>query len=86
VSDVYRIDTVTGAVDRVSGGESADEPWWRASAGPAIDGTGRVVAFSSRQPMDEADLEDDDDLYVEAVPDPAPGRDSRAGAPSCRPG
>jgi Tol biopolymer transport system component len=82
VSDVYRIDTVTGAVDRVSGGDSADEPWWRSSAGAAIDGSGRVVAFSSRQPMDDADLEDDDDLFVEVLPEPPIGL---AGPPDARP-
>jgi Tol biopolymer transport system component len=86
VSDVYRIDTVTGTVDRVSGGGSADEPWWRASAGAAIDGTGRVIAFSSRQPLDDADLEDDNDLYVEVLPDPSPSLAGSAAAPPCGPG
>jgi Tol biopolymer transport system component len=67
VSDVYRVDTMTGLATRVSGG-AAIEPWWHASAGAAIDGSGRVVAFSSRQPTDEADLDHDDDLYVEVLP------------------
>ena len=80
---------MTGAVDRVSGGDSADEPWWRSSAGAAIDGSGRVVAFSSRQPMDDADLEDDDDLYVEVLPvvsDLAIGLAGPRGARPCGPG
>jgi Tol biopolymer transport system component len=68
VSDVYRLDVTSGLADRVSGGGLAREAWWRASGGPAVDGTGRVVAFSSRQPIDENDLEDDDDLYVEVLP------------------
>jgi Tol biopolymer transport system component len=84
VSDVYRIDTVTGAVDRVSGGEAANEPWWRASAGPAIDASGRVIAFSSRQPLDDADLDDDDDLYVEVLPGAGHAATSAA-LPPCRP-
>lgn len=86
VSDVYRIDTVTGAVDRVSGGESADEPWWRASAGAATDATGRVVAFSSRQPMDDADLEDDADLFVEVLPAPGGPAAGQGGPTPCGPG
>jgi Tol biopolymer transport system component len=68
VSDVYRLDVATGAVDRVSGGAGSREAWWTASGGAAIDGPGRVVAFSSRQPVDEADLEDDDDLFVAVLP------------------
>jgi Tol biopolymer transport system component len=86
VSDVYRIDTVTGAVDRVSRGDSADESWWRSSAGAAIDGSGRIVAFSSRQPMDDADLEDDDDLFVEVLPAPSIGLADASAARPCRPG
>lgn len=86
VSDVYRIDTVTGSVDRVSGGDTADEPWWRSSAGATVDGSGRVIAFSSRHPMDEADLEDDDDLFVQVLPDPSATLSGPAGAPPCGPG
>ena len=76
VSDVYRVDTVTGAAARVSGA-GAHEPWWNASAGAAIDGSGRVVAFSSREPTADADLDHDDDLYVEVLP-PAPGETAAA--------
>ena len=67
MSDVYRVDTESGAADRVSGGTSASEPWWSASAGAAIDATGRVVVFSSRQPVDDADLDHDDDLFIEVL-------------------
>jgi Tol biopolymer transport system component len=73
VSDIYRVDTATGVVDRVSGG-TANDPWWRASSGAAIDGTGDVVVFSSRQPIDEADLEDDDDLFIDVQRGPAGDR------------
>src|SRR4029453_12152139 len=68
VPDVYRADTATGLVDRISGGASARGTWWAGSSGPATDRTGRIVAYSSRQPVDEADLDHDDDLYVEALP------------------
>jgi Tol biopolymer transport system component len=71
VTDVYRLDTVTGVVDRVSGGPFAREPWWNASSGVASDGAGRVVAFSSREPIDDADLHHDDDLFVAVLPGPA---------------
>jgi hypothetical protein len=36
-------------------------------AGPAIDGAGRIVTFSSRHPVDGADRRDDFDLFVRAV-------------------
>jgi Tol biopolymer transport system component len=83
VSDVYRLDVVTGIADRISGGATAREAWWRPSSGAATDGTGHVVVFSSRQPIDEADLEDDDDLFVEVLPAGAgAGRtDARGPAP-----
>ena len=81
VADVYRVDTETGTADRISGGSFAREPWWNASSGVASDGTGRVVAFSSREPIDDADLDHDDDLFIEALPEAADG----AGAP-CGPG
>lgn len=68
VWDVYRADTATGLVDRISGGASARETWWGGSSGPATDRTGRVVAYSSLQPVNEADLDHDDDLYIEALP------------------
>jgi Tol biopolymer transport system component len=82
VPDVYRVDTRSGIVDRVSGGASAREPWWNASTGAACDTTGRIVAFSSRQPVDEADLDHDDDLFVEVLPAAAEGSRA-AGGPPC---
>lgn len=80
VSDVYRADTATGLVDRISGGGSAREAWWAGSSGPATDRTGRIVAYSSRQPVNEADLDHDDDLYVETLP-----AADQAGAAPCAP-
>lgn len=81
VADVYRVDTRTGIVDRVSGGPSAREPWWNASTGAASDATGRVVAFSSRQPVDDADLDHDDDLFVEVLPAVAEGSRAAVASP-----
>ena len=83
VPDVYRLDTATGAVDRVSGGPFAREPWWNASSGVASDGTGHVVAFSTREPIDDADLDHDDDLFVEVLPGRVEGE---AGAAPCAAG
>jgi Tol biopolymer transport system component len=83
VMDVYRLDTKTGAVDRISGGPFAREPWWNASSGVASDGTGRVVAFSSREPIDDADLHHDDDLVVEVLTATVEGD---AGTGPCAPG
>jgi Tol biopolymer transport system component len=81
VSDVYRLDITTGAVDRVSGGPGTREAWWTPSAGAAIDATGRIVAFSSRQPVDEADLEDDDDVFLAVLP-AAAGQDAAGPSPA----
>ena len=68
VWDIYRRDTTTGLTERVSGAAQARGPWWTTSTGAAVDGSGRVIAFSSRQPTDEDDLEHDDDLFVQVLP------------------
>jgi Tol biopolymer transport system component len=70
VSDIYRLDTVAGVAERVSGAGLTGGAWWTASTGAAIDGSGRVVAFSSRQATDEDDLDHDDDVFVEVLPGP----------------
>jgi Tol biopolymer transport system component len=68
VSDVFRADTGSGRIERISGsGVATHGPWWNRSTGPAVDARGRIVAFSSREPIHAADLEHDDDLYVEVV-------------------
>ena len=66
VSDVYLTDTETGATVRLSGGTGDD--WWAASAGAALDGAGRVVAFSSMHPSDDSDGAHDFDAFVRADP------------------
>ena len=85
VMDVYRLDTVTGSAERVSGGPLARDPWWNASWGVASDGTGRVVAFSSREPIDDADLDHDDDLFVQLLPGSTDGSTATDGAPCAPP-
>jgi Tol biopolymer transport system component len=59
--DVYLFDTPTGRFRRASG---ADGAWWTPSIGPGIDGTGRVVIFSSREPFGPEDPTADFDLFV----------------------
>ena len=54
-------------------GESCDEsccvaPWWEVSTGPSLDAAGRVIAFSSRHPIDSSDVKHDFDLFVEEMP------------------
>ena len=67
VADVYLFDALTHAVGRVSGGR-ARSPWWEVSTGPSLDAAGRVIAFSSRHPIDPSDLKHDFDLFVEEIP------------------
>ena len=67
VADVYVFDTLTHAVARVSGAR-ARSPWWEVSTGPSLDAAGRVIAFSSRHPIDPSDVKHDFDLFVEEMP------------------
>ena len=66
VADVYVFDTLTHGVARVSGAR-ATSTWWEVSAGPSLDAAGRVIAFSSRHPIDSSDLKHDFDLFVEEM-------------------
>ena len=67
VADVYVFDTLTHALARVSGAR-ARSPWWEVSTGPSLDAAGRVIAFSSRHPIDPSDVKHDFDLFVEEMP------------------
>ena len=67
VADVYVFDTLTHALARVSGA-GARSPWWEVSTGPSLDAAGRVIAFSSRHPIDPSDVKHDFDLFVEELP------------------
>ena len=60
--DVFRFERSTGKMTRLTtdpGGE-----WMESSGGPAIDGSGRIVAFSSRHPINASDTLNDFDLFV----------------------
>jgi Tol biopolymer transport system component len=61
VSDVFTFDRRTRLVRRISTGRAS---WTEPSIGPALDGIGAVVAFSSRHPRDSGDEGDDFDLFV----------------------
>jgi WD40-like Beta Propeller Repeat len=61
VSDVFRRDRLTGVTELISRGRA---PWMEPSLGAAADGTGRIVAFASRHPLDQADDRHDYDLFV----------------------
>jgi Tol biopolymer transport system component len=60
--DVFLFDRQTKAMTRISGDEAG--PWMEASVGPALDADARVVAFSSRHPIGEADRHNDFDLFI----------------------
>ncbi len=60
--DVFIFDRLSGRIARLSGDE--DGGWMEPSGGPSIDGSGAVVAFSSRHPTDASDKKNDFDLYV----------------------
>jgi len=62
VSDVYVFSRATRSMVRASTSESGE--WMAPSRGPSLDGAGRVLAFSSRQPVDEHDADSDDDLFL----------------------
>jgi Tol biopolymer transport system component len=61
VSDVFRFDCASRTTARLS---TAGQPWMEPSAAPSISGTGSVVAFSSRHPVDANDTQNDFDLFV----------------------
>jgi Tol biopolymer transport system component len=67
VADVFVADCITGAIVRLSGWDAINGPWWEPSVGPAVDATGRLVAFSSQHPIDDDDLGSDFDLILPAV-------------------
>ena len=66
--DAFVADMTTGSIIRVSEDELGG--WMEPSAGPALDGAGLVVAFSSRHAVDANDRADDFDLFVRALATP----------------
>ena len=69
--DVYLADVEAGLVRRLSTGGAPGE-WWVPSVAPAIAGSGRSVAFSSRQPRTPDDVDTRFDVYLWATPDAQP--------------
>jgi Tol biopolymer transport system component len=63
VSDVFAFHRASDAIRRVSAGRTA---WMEPSIGPVIDGSGAVIAFSSRRARHARDDRDDYDLFVRA--------------------
>jgi hypothetical protein len=59
--DAYLFDRTMERFNRASGGGAT---WWTPSLGPAIDGAGRVVVFSSHEPFGPEDTTADFDLFV----------------------
>jgi len=62
VSDVFVLDRKSGTMTRASADGTSE--WMAASRRPSLDGSGRVLIFSSRHPIDEDDMDNDDDLYI----------------------
>ena len=63
--DVFVLDRDRGVIVRESRDDSGG--WMEASRGPALDGSGRVLAFSSRHPIDALDQGEDFDLFVKVA-------------------
>ena len=61
VSDVFLFDRVTSLMIRISAGPGG---WAEESAAPQIDAAGDVIAFTSRHPIDERDINNDFDLFI----------------------
>ena len=61
VADIFAFDRRTRVLRRISTGRRS---WIEPSIGPALDGIGAVIAFSSRHPRDSSDEGDDYDLFV----------------------
>jgi len=64
VADIFAYDRSSGKTRRVSQGRL---PWSEPSVGPSVDGTGTVIAFSTRHPIDANDDRNDYDLFVWAT-------------------
>jgi Tol biopolymer transport system component len=61
LSDVYLFDRETGTFTRLSGDPRS---WWAPSLEPSVDARGRVVVFSSRQPLSVEDTTTAFDLFI----------------------
>jgi Tol biopolymer transport system component len=61
VADIFVFDVRTRVVSRISTGRRS---WKEPSIGPSVDGSGTIIAFSSRHPRESRDDGDDYDLFV----------------------
>jgi Tol biopolymer transport system component len=60
--DVFRFDRLTGRSEWISALPSGG--WAEESGTPQLDGSGQIVAFTSRHPIDERDVRNDFDLFI----------------------
>jgi hypothetical protein len=63
--DVLVFDRRARLMTRVSGGPAGG--WLEPSVGPALDAAGEIIAFSSRHPIDPADVKNDFDLFIRSI-------------------
>jgi Tol biopolymer transport system component len=68
VTDVFLFNRPAGEIRCLSCGRRT---WMEASAAPATNATGSVLAFSSRHPVDTDDMDNDFDLFVRVLDAPA---------------
>ena len=60
--DVFLFERASGAMIHASRDEAG--AWMEPSRRPSLDHSGRVLIFSSRHPIDDDDVDNDDDLYI----------------------
>ena len=60
--DVFVFERSSGAMIHASRDETG--VWMEPSRRPALDRSGRVLVFTSRHPIDDEDVDNDDDLYI----------------------
>ena len=60
--DIFLYDRQTRSMNRISGDDRG--PWMEPSIAPALDAMARVVAFSSRHPINGTDRRNDFDLFI----------------------
>ena len=68
--DVFQFDARARTVARISGGTGGG--WMEPSIGPAVDGSGGFVVFSSRHPTEPSDRKNDFDLFLCGPPERGP--------------
>lgn len=68
--DIFVVDRRHRRLLRVSADRTGE--WMHYSRRPSLDHSGRVLAFSSRHPIEDDDLDNDEDLFVKFLPGIAP--------------